>query len=63
MRIGLLSVNTFFTEICLKVTVWLGYEQRDVIFSNDQKRDMDWMLKTKAGLVRPAHYQSGLFIG
>ncbi|ARU83265.1 hypothetical protein A8A57_21735 [Lelliottia amnigena] len=34
MRIDPCSVNTFFNENVLNVTVWLGCEQRDRIFGN-----------------------------
>ncbi|EPZ1587165.1 hypothetical protein ACXN2L_003737, partial [Escherichia coli] len=34
MRIEPCSVNLFFKENYLKVTVWLGCEQRDAIFVN-----------------------------
>ncbi|PSY63737.1 hypothetical protein C7B16_18035 [Escherichia sp. 20412-1] len=34
MRIEPCSVNLFFKENCLELTVWLGCEQRGAIFVN-----------------------------
>jgi hypothetical protein len=38
MRIGSMMVNTFFIENCRIVTVWLGCEQHDALFSNQSKQ-------------------------